>query len=87
MSKTEKESKPLYELAEVHDTPFTIAKKQKENSEDYEYHVLMGNYRLNEFPLTYEESMEIIEKPNWKVIFSVIAILIENQDKLKTKKK
>lgn len=85
LKKTEK-NENLVNYHEIPSTPFTKATLKNEKGE-IEEHLLMGNYRLNEFPLQKGDAVKIAKGKSWNLILQVISILIENQDKLKKSKK
>ncbi len=68
----------LIEQTQVEGTPFVILKKEKEESEEHEYYVLIGNVRLNKEPYeTEEECKKWIKEITWDKILMLIAITIE----------
>ncbi len=79
----------LMVYADVAGTPFTLAKQTLENGEK-RYHALMGNHRVHSEEVYFkneEEAKEFCTQLRWDTILQVIAILILNQEKLKTKTK
>lgn len=62
----------LVEYIEVKDTPFTVARNDKD------WYLLMGKYRLTEALKTKEEAMGAVNTQRWIRIMQVINIMIDD---------
>lgn len=68
---TDKEGSYLIDYEQVKGTPFTIATKEKEESEEKEYTVLFGKYLISVKYGTKEEAVKEAETMDW---FKIMAI-------------
>lgn len=73
------ESKELFRVIEVEDTPFNVIERQNDSTDETEYFVTMGKYRLNKQVFLFEsEAVEWAKTVSWDKIIQVAGIMIEN---------
>lgn len=84
--KTHKQkSSTLIERKEIPGTPFTMIKQANEG-EQYQYFIVMGDYRLTEPVYKEEEALEKLVTEHWRIIASIIAITTEKMLEVKQQK-
>ncbi len=80
----DKENSTLIEYKQVKDTPFTVAKIERENEELHDYYIMMGKYRISEKFENEEEVMEEAGKIDWwkimGVIHAIASEIVNNKD-------
>lgn len=76
-SKKTNNSNSLIEYKEVENTPFTVVTLEKENSEEKEYYVMFGKYRLSNDLGTFEKAMEEAETIDWWKIMGIAHAITE----------
>lgn len=72
----------LVERKPIEGTPFTIIKQTMDNDKPL-YFLVMGDHRLTEPTRTEEETLEKIITEHWKIITTVVAIIVEKTLEIK----
>lgn len=67
------EIKKLVEREQVEDTPFWIV-----GNKEIGYCLTLGKWKISEYMETMEAVLEYIEKENWKLILTLIGVVIED---------
>jgi len=79
-----KKSDSLIERKQIEGTPFTMIKQENR------YFLVMGDHRLTEPNPSEEETLNLLEKEYWRLLITIIAIVIEKikeKDKIEELKK
>ncbi len=69
--KTGKENSNLIEYIAVEGTPFQIAIREKENSKEKDYFILMGVHKLSDAYKTEKEAVKEAKKVDWWKVMGV----------------
>lgn len=82
MQTIQQQNNNLVERKPIEGTPFTIIKQIMDNDKPV-YFLVMGDHRLTEPTQTEEQTLDKILTEHWKIITTVVAIIVEKTLELK----